>query len=75
MQGAFYIYRRRGNPITVDEARSVLDQFGSIESAEHSPRLQSEFDVRAVVVVEFATFDPTRDLQSVGDGLFARKVP
>lgn len=44
-----------------------MEQFGALLSAEYSARLQSELGVDAVVIVEFATFDPTRDLQSVCD--------
>ncbi|KAL8366895.1 hypothetical protein RB595_003214 [Gaeumannomyces hyphopodioides] len=61
---AFFIYRRRGGPITVEEAKLILEQYGALVSAEYSTSLQKELDVDAVVVVEFSTFDLTRDLQS-----------
>ncbi|KAL8302035.1 hypothetical protein RB593_000689 [Gaeumannomyces tritici] len=61
---AFFIYRHRGGPITLEEAKSVLEPYGALVRADYSPSLQKELGVDAAVIVEFSTFDLTRDLHS-----------
>jgi polyadenylate-binding protein len=64
--GTFTIQKRRGTPITIEEARTVLETYGPLNKVEYvHPQFQVLFGNSVVVVVEFATFDLNRDLQAV----------
>lgn len=62
----FVIYNQDGEYLSLDEARSRLSSFGQISRAEplHSQVLQV-LGISNGVLVEFATFDPHRDVVAV----------
>lgn len=68
--GSFIIYIARpnhpGEEIDVREAREILEPYGELSKCEVlSARECEELKVPKAVLVEFATFDPKRDINSV----------
>ena len=65
--GTFIVYSRLGDDITVDEARDILELYGELSKCELlSAQIQAVLGLPSAVLVEFAKFDPKRDLNSVG---------
>jgi hypothetical protein len=64
--GTFIIYSRRGDEITTDIAREILEPYGELNKCEVlSAQMQEAMSLPTAVLVEFAKFDPKRDLNSV----------
>lgn len=64
--GTFIIYSRRGDEITADAARDMLEPFGQLSKCEMlNTQVQAVLNLPSAVLVEFARFDPKRDLNSV----------
>ncbi|KAK4125073.1 hypothetical protein N657DRAFT_679861 [Parathielavia appendiculata] len=61
----FVIYSRRGEDITTAIAREILEPYGELSKCEMlSAQMQEAMDLPPAVLVEFAKFDPKRDLNS-----------
>ncbi|KAK4040718.1 hypothetical protein C8A01DRAFT_15439 [Parachaetomium inaequale] len=61
----FIIYSRRGEEITTDIAREILEPYGELNKCEVlSAQMQEAMNLPTAVLVEFAKFDPKRDLNS-----------
>ncbi|KAK4102728.1 hypothetical protein N658DRAFT_422656 [Parathielavia hyrcaniae] len=61
----FVIYSRCGEDITTDMAREILEPYGELSKCEMlSAQMQEAMDLPPAVLVEFARFDPKRDLNS-----------
>ncbi|KAL2161181.1 hypothetical protein VTH06DRAFT_8400 [Thermothelomyces fergusii] len=59
----FVIYSRRGEDITPDIAREILEPYGELSKCEMlSVQMQEAMSLPSAVLVEFAKFDPKRDL-------------
>ena len=66
MKGTFVAYKVTNDGITAEEVRALLAQYGPMSKCELlHPQLQEALGIPRAVVVEFAMFDPSRDLQSV----------
>ena len=64
--GTFIIYSRHGDEITTDIAREILEPYGELNKCEAlSAQMQEAMNLPTAVLVEFAKFDPKRDLNSV----------
>lgn len=64
--GTFVIYSRNGDDITTDVARGILEPYGDLSKCEVLPvQVQEAMRLPMAVLVEFAKFDPKRDLNSV----------
>jgi hypothetical protein len=60
------MYSRRGDDITPDIAREILEPYGELSKCEPlSAQMQTAMNIPSAVLVEFAKFDPKRDLNSV----------
>ncbi|KAI0838091.1 hypothetical protein F5Y06DRAFT_287564 [Hypoxylon sp. FL0890] len=60
---SFVIYHVNGDDVTVDEARIQMAGFGQIETCEVlPPSVQDAMRIKAGVLVEYASFDPSRDV-------------
>ena len=60
------MYNLRGEGITTAIAREILEPFGEISKCELlSVQIQEAMKLPQAVFVEFAAFDPKRDLNSV----------
>jgi hypothetical protein len=67
--GTFVIYSRRGEELTTDIAREILAPYGELSKCEMlSAQMQEAMNLPTAVLVEFARFDPKRDLNSVSLG-------
>ncbi|KAK3904998.1 hypothetical protein C8A05DRAFT_13160 [Staphylotrichum tortipilum] len=61
----FVIYSRHGDEITVDIAREILEPYGELSKCEMMNfQMQQAMGLPTAVLVEFAKFDPKRDLNS-----------
>ncbi|KAK3311435.1 uncharacterized protein B0T15DRAFT_548965 [Chaetomium strumarium] len=61
----FVMYSRRGDDITTDIAREILEPYGELSKCEPlSLQMQQAMNIPSAVLVEFAKFDPKRDLNS-----------
>ncbi|KAL2180757.1 uncharacterized protein P884DRAFT_191098 [Thermothelomyces heterothallicus CBS 202.75] len=59
----FVIYSRRGEEVTPDIAREILEPYGELSKCEMlSVQMQEAMSLPSAVLVEFAKFDPKRDL-------------
>lgn len=66
--GTYVVYKRRGTHITTDEVHDILSPYGALNQCEVlHPQLREMMGYPLAIVVEFAMFDATRDLQSVSD--------
>lgn len=64
--GTFVVYSRRGEETTVGMVREMLEPYGELSKCELlSAQMQTAMDLPPAVLVEFAKFDPKRDLNSV----------
>lgn len=73
--GSFVIYHVAGQDVTIDEARIQMAGFGEIETCEILPiSVQDAMRIKAGVLVEYASFDPSRDVIAVSSFLFSRGV-
>ncbi|KAK4154876.1 hypothetical protein C8A00DRAFT_42421 [Chaetomidium leptoderma] len=61
----FVIYSRRGEEMTTDIAREILEPYGELSMCEMmSAQMQEAMNLPTAVLVEFARFDPKRDLNT-----------
>ncbi|KAG7291565.1 hypothetical protein NEMBOFW57_001584 [Staphylotrichum longicolle] len=61
----FVVYSRRGEETTVDMVREMLETYGELSKCESlSAQMQTAMDLPTAVLIEFAKFDPKRDLNS-----------
>ncbi|KAK4247833.1 hypothetical protein C7999DRAFT_14172 [Corynascus novoguineensis] len=59
----FVVYSRRGEEVTPDIAREILEPYGELSKCELlSVQMQEAMSLPTAVLVEFAKFDPKRDL-------------
>jgi polyadenylate-binding protein len=73
--GAFIIFHNHGGPLTVEEARKALGQYGPLSKCEPlDTQMQDVLNLGPSVLVEFTTFDPTRDIQAVSNRYFPPQV-
>lgn len=64
--GTFVVYSRRGEETTVDMVREMLEPYGELSKCQLlSAQMQTAMDLPTAVLIEFAKFDPKRDLNSV----------
>lgn len=64
--GAFVMYSRRGDEITPAIAREILEPYGQLSKCEMlSVQMQEAMSLPTAVFVEFARFEPKRDLNYV----------
>lgn len=69
-EGTFIVFKRRRGAVTVDEVRSLLEPFGSLNKCEYlNQQLREMLGLPMTVIVEFAMFDPGRDLNAVSSSL------
>ncbi|KAI1417154.1 hypothetical protein F5Y13DRAFT_202702 [Hypoxylon sp. FL1857] len=60
---SFVIFHIHGDEVTVDEALVQMDGFGDIETCEVLPHsVQDAMRIKAGVLVQYASFDPSRDV-------------
>ncbi|OTA58622.1 hypothetical protein K449DRAFT_397841 [Hypoxylon sp. EC38] len=60
---SFVIYHAEGDDVTVNEARVQMAGFGEIETCEILPiSVQDAMRIKAGVLIEYASFDPSRDV-------------
>ncbi|KAK3365425.1 hypothetical protein B0H63DRAFT_516351 [Podospora didyma] len=63
---AFLVYKIRGLSISVEEALAIFEPFGVLSKCEFLPgNVQEAMGKPTAVLVEFAAFDPFRDLSSI----------
>ena len=63
---AFLIYKIRGLYISIEEALAIFEPFGVLSKCEFvEDHVQQAMGKPTAVLVEFAAFDPFRDLSSV----------
>ncbi|KAK3336815.1 hypothetical protein B0T19DRAFT_396519 [Cercophora scortea] len=61
----FVVWKRNGGNITVEEARQIVEPYGALNKCEMLPnQVRETMGISEAVLVEFATFDPTRDFNS-----------
>ncbi|EAQ89950.1 hypothetical protein CHGG_06569 [Chaetomium globosum CBS 148.51] len=61
----FVIYSRRGDEVTIDTAREILEPYGELSKCELlSTQMCEAMSLPTSVLVEFAKFDPKRDLNT-----------
>lgn len=64
--GSFVIYNAQGFDIGVEEARYQLGTYGAMSKCELlHPHILEALKLSSGVLVEFTTFDPSRDVVSV----------
>lgn len=74
--GTFVIYSRRGEEVTPDIAREILEPYGELSKCEMlSVQMQEAMSLPSAVLVEFAKFDPKRDLNMVSIARPPRATP
>ncbi|KAK3331076.1 hypothetical protein B0H66DRAFT_87851 [Apodospora peruviana] len=63
---SFIFWKRSGTYTTVDEARHVLEPYGDLSKCEPLHQsVQESMNLPPTILVEFAKFDPARDLTPV----------
>lgn len=74
--GTFVVYSRCGEEVTPDIAREILEPYGELSKCELlSVQMQEAMSLPTAVLVEFAKFDPKRDLNMVSTShMAARRV-
>ncbi|KAK3695514.1 hypothetical protein B0T22DRAFT_508783 [Podospora appendiculata] len=61
----FVVWKRNGGNITVEEARQIVEPYGALNKCEMlANQVRETMGLPEAVLVEFATFDPTRDFNS-----------
>ncbi|SPQ19718.1 ade77c36-9680-474a-84be-1a322862978e [Thermothielavioides terrestris] len=61
----FVVYSRDGLEITTDTVMKMLEPYGELSKCEYlSDEMQATLNLPSAVLVEFAKFDPKRDLNS-----------
>ncbi|ORY67692.1 uncharacterized protein BCR38DRAFT_510975, partial [Pseudomassariella vexata] len=64
--GAYIIYNCNGGNLSVEEARKVLESFGPLSKCGPlDTQMQGAMSLGKSVLIEFTTFDPSRDIQAV----------
>ncbi|KAI1445237.1 hypothetical protein F5Y02DRAFT_427182 [Annulohypoxylon stygium] len=62
---SFIIYRANGDDVNVEDARMQMSGFGNIDKCEALPaEIQEAVRIKGGVLVEYASFDPARDVIS-----------
>ena len=60
------MYKRRNEDITTDEARALMEPYGALSKVEFlDEQLRLQMNIPVAVLVEFALFSASRDLNSV----------
>lgn len=66
LKGTFLLYKSDGSDVTIIEAQDLMGQYGPMAKCEFlHHQLQEALRVPRAIVVEYAMFDPSRDLQAV----------
>ncbi|KAK3298206.1 uncharacterized protein B0H64DRAFT_438695 [Chaetomium fimeti] len=61
----FVIYSRNGDEVTTDTAREIVEPYGELSKCEPlSAQMCTAMDIPTAILVEFARFDPKRDLNT-----------
>ncbi|KAH6855250.1 hypothetical protein B0I37DRAFT_423457 [Chaetomium sp. MPI-CAGE-AT-0009] len=61
----FVIYSRNGDEVTTDIAREILEPYGEISKCEPlTAQMSVAMNIPPAILVEFAKFDPKRDLNT-----------